>query len=230
LHDTLRIVSLNCASSAKAAEEVIALDPDIVLFQESPSREVLVAIGERLYGAGSHVCWGVDASIIARGEVVVVESPLSQRGNFVHARVKIDNSSIDIVSLRLLPNVFRMDLWSSSCWSAFRDNRERRRQQLSKIVSYLRGLPADAPVVVGGDFNAPPEDAALEMLRPQFSDSFPLAGRGWGGTIINDWPMIRIDQIWTTSQLKAIAVIAQKTAFSDHRMVVGDFSLDGDRR
>jgi len=118
-----------------------------------------------------------------------------------------------------------MDLWSPRCWEAFRENRERRRRQLNKIAKYVATIPADRPLVFGGDFNCPPGDAVLRLLRPRLTDSFTVAGRGWGGTIINDWPAIRIDQIWTSRQLAAVAVVARKTRFSDHRMVVGDFLL-----
>ena len=52
----------------------------------------------------------------------------------------------------------------------------------------------------GGDFNCPPRDAVFRLLEPRLTDAFAAAGRGWGATIIefSGWPLIRIDQIWTS--------------------------------
>jgi len=222
----LRIISLNCASSAAAAREALSLNPDIVLFQESPSHEELDSLGQEFFGPGNHVCWGVDASIVARGEVTPAAIPGPLNGNFVHARVLLNSSSFDVISLRLFPSVFRMDLWSTTCWQELRANRETRRRELQTIVDYVKSLPATSPLVFGGDFNAPPGDAVLRVLPLELSDSFHESGRGWGGTIINECPAIRIDQIWHTRQLRPCTVIARKTKFSDHRMVVGDFFVD----
>jgi hypothetical protein len=222
----LRIISLNCASNPAAAREALALYPDIILFQESPSHEDLDAIAQEFFGPGNHVYWGVDASIVSRGEVTPVVIPGPLIGNFVHASVQLEGSSFDVISLRLFPSVFRMDLWSTSCWQAFRASRDTRRSELRKIVSYVKTIPAGAPLVLGGDFNAPPGDAVFRVLPQELSDSFHEAGRGWGGTIINDWPAIRIDQIWHTREIQPRAVIAQKTQFSDHRMVVGEYFIE----
>ena len=227
--DSFRLITLNCAGIGEAAQEVVSLKPDIVLLQESPRPEELSALAEQLYGPGMHIHRGPDASIVALGEISIVNVTKEHRENFVHARVVLKGTSIDVISLRLLPSVFRMDLWSPRCWEAFRENRERRRQQLQKIAKYIETIPPDRPLIAGGDFNCPPGDAVLRLLRPRLSDSFTAAGRGWGGTIINDWPAIRIDAIWVSRQLRSVAVVARKTLFSDHRMVVGDFALaDGE--
>jgi endonuclease/exonuclease/phosphatase (EEP) superfamily protein YafD len=215
-------VTLNCASSAAAAREVAAFDPDIVLFQESPSRDDLEVVATEIFGAGDHVAWGVDASILARGEVTPVEVPAEHRENFVHAQVPWNGRTLDVISLRLYPCPVRIDLWSPRCWEVYRDNREKRRRELGAIASYLATLPESAIVVVGGDFNAPPGDAVFRYLSPRMQDAFPIAGRGWGGTITNDAPAIRIDQVWNSPQLLPLAAFARRTVHSDHRLVVVD--------
>lgn len=224
-HQDLRVVTLNCAGSAAAAREVIPYDPDIVLFQETPSRRELIALADELYGPGNHVWSGGDASIIASGPIVIVEVPQPFRDNFVHARVQIDSADVNVVSLRLYPNVVRVDLWSRACWKSHRHNREIRRRQLSKIASYLQTLPANEPTIVGGDFNVGPRDVVLRLLPQWLSDAFNVAGRGWGATIVNQWPLIRIDQIRTSQPIRPMSVVAKKTLSSDHRMVVGDFTI-----
>jgi endonuclease/exonuclease/phosphatase (EEP) superfamily protein YafD len=172
---------------------------------------------------------GVDASILARGHVTAVEVPPRFRGNFVHARVQLDGRTVNVISLRLFPCPVRFDFWSRDAWRYYRVNRENRRRQLEQIAEYIKTLPSDEPLIVGGDFNCPPRDAVLRLLEPRLTDAFAAAGRGWGATIIefSGWPLIRIDQIWTSNQLRATCAFAAAAAPSDHHMTVADFSLAG---
>ncbi len=197
---TIRVVSLNCAGKADAAEEVVALNPDVVLIQESPWRDSLEALARQMYGPGNHVQLGPDASILARGSVTPVAVPPALRENFVHARVDVDGKTIDVISLRLYPCPIRLDIWSPECWRNYQANRAIRRRQLTRIAAYIATLPADTRLIVGGDFNCPPRDAVTSLLKPRLTDAFTVAGRGWGATIIELFglPMIRIDQIWTS--------------------------------
>jgi len=76
-----------------------------------------------------------------------------------------------------------------------------------------------------GDFNAPPDDAVFRLLRPRFADAYRRAGVGWGNTIVNDYPVLRIDQIWVSDQFSPRLVYARATEHSDHRMVICDLRL-----
>lgn len=79
----------------------------------------------------------------------------------------------------------------------------------------------------GHAFNCPPEDATLRLLKPWLTDAFTVAGRGWGATIIEiaHLPLIRIDQIWTNAELRAVNAYAERAYGSDHHMVVADFEF-----
>lgn len=224
----LRVVSLNCAGAGTAARAVRTFDPDIVLLQESPSADVLTALATEMFGSSANLVRGVDASILARGRVREVQVPRELMGNFVHARVELDGTTINVISLRLYPCPVRLDLWSRACWQNYVSNREIRRRQLAQVANYIATLREDEPLIVGGDFNCPPRDAVFRLLEPRLADSFPVAGRGWGATIIElcGWPLIRIDQIWTSRQLRPESVFARRAYSSDHHMVVADFSLD----
>jgi endonuclease/exonuclease/phosphatase (EEP) superfamily protein YafD len=224
---SIRVVSLNCAGSSPAAREVQRLDPDIVLFQESPTFETLQSLAKEMYGSSENLVRGYDPSILARGRVTAVPVPPEFRGNVVHARVELDRRVINVISLRLFPCPVSLEFWSADCWRYYRTNRENRRRQLAKIADYAQLLPADELLVLGGDFNCPPRDAALELLRPWLSDAFVVAGRGWGATIIElaGVPMIRIDQIWTSPQLRAIDAFVDRATGSDHHMTVADLKL-----
>ncbi len=222
----VRIVTLNCAGAAGAASEVADHDPDIVLFQESPRKQSVQQLALELYGAGSHLAWYVDTSIIARGDVMPQRVPDEFRGNFVHALVRLDSErELDVICLRLRPPPVRVDLWSLDCWKAYQRDRADRRRELKRITDYAASLSNRHPIIIGGDFNTPPGDAVFALLSPDFSDAFQQAGRGWGRTILNEKPLLRIDQIWLGPSPRPLNVQAHRTENSDHRMVICD--LDG---
>jgi hypothetical protein len=84
-------------------------------------------------------------------------------------------------------------------------------------------------VVLGGDFNAPQGDAVFRCLTPRLHDAFREGGRGWGDTITNDVPFLRIDQVWVSRVFRAVSVVTRRTRHSDHRFVVCDLTIRRDR-
>ena len=221
----LRVVSLNCSGGdPAAAAEVIGWQPDVVLLQESPSRADVEQLARKLFGEDGGVLWGVDGSIIARGKFTPRPLPPALRNYFVQTHVRLpQGKEIELFSLRLMTPPFRLDFWSPSCWQAYRQNRRLQRRQMDAIRQQLNAVPKERAIIIGGDFNAPQGDAIFSALRPRLRDSFSRAGRGWGNTIINDFPALRIDQIWASEALQPHNVIARRTKNSDHRAVVADF-------
>ena len=91
--------------------------PDIVLLQESPGRVELQSLADALFGAKAAVVTGPDASMIVRGRVVLADLTPEQRSYFVQARVVLESGlEVEVFSLRLVPAVFRLDLWPPECW------------------------------------------------------------------------------------------------------------------
>ena len=144
----------------------------------------------------------------------------------MQARVRLaSGTEVEVFSIRLVPAVFRLDLWSPECWREQSRNRRKRRDQLRTIAKRIESLPADLPVIVGGDFNAPQGDAVFRSLKPRLRDAFREGGHGWGDTVINELPFIRIDQVWVSGAFRVVNVVARGTRHSDHRMVVCDLTI-----
>ncbi|MCA9101901.1 MAG: endonuclease/exonuclease/phosphatase family protein [Planctomycetales bacterium] len=223
----VRIVSLNCGSgSARAIAETAAYEPDIVLLQESPGGTVVAEAARELFGATAGHMSGADAAIIVRGELVPDDSNDRNNLHSVQATVRLDSGArLHVVSLRLEPPLVRLDLWSPDCWRAQTANRQLRRRQLVDVAKCFPPEDSPLPLIVGGDFNAPPGDAVFDLLAPRLSDSFVAAGLGWGNTITNVGPFTRIDQVWISEDLAATTVVARRTLYSDHRLVVADLLL-----
>jgi hypothetical protein len=217
----LRVISLSCAGgSVDAAAETASLQPDLLLLQESPSCEGLERLASRLFGADGSVLCGIGASIVARGRILSGEIPEPLGQSYAQARVRLRGGlEFEAVSLHLGPPLSWHGLWSAGNWRTQAEHRRARRERLKEMA---RGLESSAPLIVGGDFNAPGNDALLRVLKPRLRDAFREGGRGWGKTATNDMPLFRLDQVWVSPHWRAASVQALRTHHSDHRMVVCD--------
>jgi len=217
----IRVITLNCASSLDAVREAIPLKPEIILVQESPGSIELDQVRTEL-GPEWSLLAGVDASILARGKLTPVALPTGTT-NFMAAWLVLRGDKTMVVSLRLRPPVFRLDYWNLACWSAYAANKAARKKELAAIAAFIRLQRRGSPVILGGDFNTPPDHTTTQSLHPLASDSW-TAGRGWGATAINVFPMVRIDQVWATSHFQPINAFSRKTVNSDHQMTVADLA------
>ena len=214
----VRVVSLNVASSLDAGRELLALHPDIILTQESMGSDEIEKLRSEL-GDDWTVAFGVDASILARGDLKRVGEPPYPIN---HTAAWLDGTLI--VSLRLRPPVLRFDYWNPACWAAYADNLKAWRTELRGIVDFVLQEAAGRPFVMGGDFNTPPCQALTRLLREHAVDAFASSGRGWGATALNNYPFVRIDQIWSSpNYLVPVSGFTVKTEHSDHRIALADF-------
>jgi vancomycin resistance protein VanJ len=221
---SIRVISLNCASQTAAAEETRRWKPDIVLLQESPASNDVARLCREWFGPEGDYLFGWDCSIIARGQIKLLASPRSLR--FVRGQVRLgEGLLVDLASVRLLPPDTRFDLWSPECWRQHTHSRQIRRAQLQEVVANLGTRSSRDPMIAGGDFNAPAGDAIFRLLRGFLKDGFREAGRGWGNTAINTLPVCRPDQIWVSHSLRVQCSWVEKTEHSDHRMVISDLTL-----
>lgn len=221
----LRVVSLNCnVGRVRSVDEVSSWPPDIVLLQESPGSEQLASLATSLFGKEGTALHGGDVSILARGKIRPMFA--DPNSHFIHVEIEFPAGTfVDVVSVRLAPPVPRIDFWMPDFWADHRDKRVEHREQIAELMSHLQSIPKSHHLIVGGDFNSPPADDSLAELRKRLSDSFLTAGRGWGATGTNEYPLFRVDQIWVSENLQPESVTAHKTLHSDHRMVVCDLSV-----
>src|SRR6266850_3413151 len=169
----LRVVSFNSELGLGDASDVKPYMPDIVLLQESPGSTAIEKMAYEVFGAEAGVASGLDATIFARGTVIPAPLPLVSRRYFTEARVRLTTGiEIGIISLHLQTPPVRLDLWSDGAWTQLRAHRARQRRQMQVISERIAAMPANMPIIVGGDFNAPQGDAIFELLKPLLRDSF----------------------------------------------------------
>lgn len=221
--ERLRVVTINCSGgSRQAAAEAKVHQPDVVLLQESPSEEQIQSLAAELFGEQGSVAWSRDCSILARGAL----SEVDRQAHHTQALLTLpDGRQVALFCLRLSPPVVRYDLWNKSCWIEHTDQRLVHRQEADAIAAALAAVPTDGAIVLGGDCNVPAGDGALESWQPEVRDAFAVAGIGWGCTVLNRVPVLRFDQLWCSQLVEPVSVIAAKSQFSDHRLVVGEFRL-----
>jgi len=219
-----RVVTANCAQGNTAAlAETLRHLPDILLLQESPSRETLQKIVDEEWET-SDILYGPDTSILTRGKITPVQVPPNTKCTI--ATVELPSGhTIHVVSLRLSPPPASIEFWTANFWQSHCDNRLAHREELTDILLEVARLGTKHPVLIGGDFNLQPRDGALDTLRERYTDAFRAAGHGWGHTGTNRFPLFRVDQIWLGPGLKAVGVTAEANKQSDHRQVVCDIEI-----
>ncbi|QDT91089.1 endonuclease/exonuclease/phosphatase family protein [Gimesia algae] len=218
----LRVISLNAHGSGRAVAALKRYEPDLILIQETPGAGTLIEVGKTMLGENSGLLVGVDASILSRTPI----EPVASSVNYTIGKVRVKTGQeIIVVSLRLMPPPFRADLWNPECWRAYRDQRIHQRDELQLISRRLSELSSDLPVIVGGDFNVNPRDPIFRELPANLSDAFVTAGIGWGNTITNEAPFLRIDQVWINDFFKSVQVFSAAASDTDHRLVLADLIL-----
>lgn len=214
-----RVVSLNCAAgSIEAAEEAFGLGADIVLLQEVSSKSEFRAAAERF--GYRQIVWAVDDAIYLRqsDSFELLGNPVSGR-DFASCEIRIGESKWRVISLRLAPPVFRLDWWNPACWSEYSEDAKKRRARIVEIRREAGLLDNQTGELIGGDFNT------THPGMMDLNDVGRKAGRGWMGTGTNDFPLARVDQLWSSDSLIWHQAFVVKTKNSDHRMLIADFSV-----
>jgi len=224
---TLRVVTLNCrGSNAASAREAAAWKPDVIFLQEMRGYAAgpIRLLAHELWGGAGTVVFASDTTILAHGRLTAAPAPAGPGPQFVQATLtRPDGRKLEVASVHLEGHVTDLRFWNWRTWRAHAHKQRRHRLYLAEVMMRSLEQAGNRPCLIGGDFNSPAGDRTFETLRPRFADAFAEAGLGWGNTFRNDWPLLRIDQVWATAELQPRAALAVKTRHSDHRMVVVDF-------
>ena len=96
-------------------------------------------------------------------------------------------------------------------------------RELTDLCAALAG----APIAIGGDLNAMPEERAPVWLAERYWDAWAAAGVGGGSTFPSTDPSARIDYLFVSSGVRVVAVSVGKSQdASDHLPVVADLLLE----
>ena len=218
----VRVVTFNCAGGTEAAvmEALLVEGADIWLLQEAAGENQI----KRLIAKSKfklHSISGPDAAIVSRFPL----TPMSAKGNAVATDIQLDSQKrVRVVSLRLQPPVLAFEFWSEEARQKYADDAPQRLEELEEILQSSMARTA-RPSLVGGDFNTN-DRHSLSKAFAEWSEADRAAGRGWPGTGINDFPFARVDQIWSSPEIKVLQSFVVKSKHSDHRLVVADYIIE----
>lgn len=90
----------------------------------------------------------------------------------------------------------------------------KRSEQVNRIIESIN--KSALPAIICGDFNDTPMSYTYYTLSKERKDSFEEAGKGFGGTFLPVWPLLRIDYILFPDEFECSEHTIHKIEYSDH--------------
>jgi len=234
---TVRVVTYNVhvglQGADRVAETVRGLQPDVICLQEAWHSPVLPL---RRAFPGYHGLESMELDTLARFPIESHRRVPFAMGWRHGLETKLDVHGVPLTVLNV--HFITGTHPSGSVERALRERTVReylrltvaaRRAQVATVMRWLdeqRG-----PAIVVGDFNTPPGAWSLRPLRERMTDAFAAAGLGFGHTFPSEFPLIRIDYIWCTPDIRVRSCRVVRSAASDHCALVAELELPaGPRR
>lgn len=223
----IRVMTLNCRSFelGNPVPEILAWKPDIVLLQEVHPFWVR-SIAEQLFqndGGGDYRVHKANG-IVSRWPIRDMVRQDAYRD--LHVLIEQpDGAMLKVANVHLLSAVTDLRVWHWDCWRAhWQARKQRRAELLSTLKSFSRMMPEqELASIIGGDFNAPPQDSCFDLVEDNYDDGFMRAGVGWPNTFPARSSFLRLDRILCSSGLRAVRAKVLNLPTTDHRMVIVDF-------
>ncbi|MCC7494548.1 MAG: endonuclease/exonuclease/phosphatase family protein [Fimbriimonadaceae bacterium] len=80
------------------------------------------------------------------------------------------------------------------------------------------------PLLIAGDFNTPPRGRLYGQFAARYTDAFAAVGGGTGYTYHRRLPLLRIDYLWSSPELRPLSCRVLPTPGSDHRPVLAEYA------
>ncbi len=218
-------------------EEVLAVNPDIICFQEfSPRNEPFKPLRDKYpYRYNRYTQIVLSKYPITHGEDLGLESIRTSNGA-MFVDVDVDGVFVRVYNIHLHSNrisgkVDEMkentdikDLNDKETYDKTKDilalvkrTSAVRSSQASQVKRHCNTSPY--PTLICGDFNDPPQSFTYRILSQGMKDTFVEAGRGFGFTYKGNIPFLKIDYILTTPDIHVQSAQITDTEISDHKML-----------
>jgi endonuclease/exonuclease/phosphatase family metal-dependent hydrolase len=202
-------------------EAVERLAPDVLLLQESGPRRKLRAFAAATGMEAVGDPWSpfrrrVKNAVLVRPPWRVVQ----------HRLERFDGSTRFYPRGALIAQAGRAGrrVWTVS--THFGLSPAERIAHVRELTDLCAGL-AGAPIVLGGDLNATPEQRAAAWLADRYWDAWATAGSGEGATFPASDPTARIDFLFASAGLVVDgASVGKAPDASDHLPVVADLRIE----
>jgi vancomycin resistance protein VanJ len=229
----LRVMTWNIESLGESPPGVLAAirreAPDVLLLQEitrDRGPDPLPWLEARLPGWAS--VHAGDVAIfsphrLGRARRHPMELGLSTRV-VLQVPMRLHGRTVQVITVHFstaLPRPLREHVWNHPRHSMQIAAAVRARQS-EKLLAVIERTAE--PTVVGGDFNSPPGSVAFEWVADRLQSAFDTAGTGFGWTFPARFPLLRIDHLFVSRDLRVLNCRVLPLRASDHRPVVADLA------
>lgn len=242
----LSVLSLNVRYYSYGEDKIFnfidSVDADIVLLSENtlPPDSIMIIgnIGKKYY-----VCSGkkYETAILSKYPVLLcreIELPTHQaslsgsndidslyinpKRSFTHIRFSFKNREMDALSVRLIAGRPKSNKLKDQVeWGRYLVKKQT--EEIEVLVNYLNTL--ERPLVFGGDLNTPPNAKVMKPLYKLAEDAARVQTFIPGPTFRTEFPVTRLDYIFTMNGLKTVEYSRLKADVSDHLPVYVMLSL-----
>jgi len=221
----LRVVTYNVRGFRDGLDEVVEaverVTPDVLLLQESGARRKLRALAASTGMEAVSDPWSPPRRRVKNA--VLVRPPWRVVQHRLH---RFDGSTRFYPRGALVAQAGRAGrrIWAVSTHLGLAPSeRIAHARELTDVCAGLSG----APIVLGGDLNATPEQRAPAWLADRYWDAWAAAGSGTGDTFPASDPTARIDYVFASAGLVVDAASVGKAPdASDHLPVVADLRIE----
>lgn len=215
----LRVLSFNTHRSTGSlnaiAEEILELDPDVVLLQEVDRRMLRTgAVDQAEVLADAVGMDGAFSANLARGSGHYGTLILSRFDIVQHGRVPLVRSprsearGLQWVTLEVSGQAVRV--YNTHLDARHPDVRLAQARQVAGILA-----EDDVPTILGGDLNAWPASAAVSAIAGQLTDTWTAAGQGRSATSPRGR---KIDYLFVRGLRPLLSQVAASGASDHHRL------------
>lgn len=229
--DTFSVVTLNVQGSnvelGEATEWLLAQAPDLILLQETAEGydRRLAALYD-VYAHEDHIEGSVrifSRYAILEREVLSLEDEPGREA--LRLLLNQDGRELAVYAVHIsLPLRARGDSYvDMDLQGLLRYDESRRNAQIRRLLEIVER--EGAPFIVAGDFNMSDSSLIYDEIAARMDDAWRAAGNGAGRTWpvaeAIDWPpliqpVLRIDYVWTSAELRAAAAHVGEAVGSDH--------------
>jgi len=211
-------------------------NPDVIFFQEKPEtlKKELNSLGFK-YSIERNVV-GIYSKYPIETFSEIIQKKQKNNGHALYADIKIKEKTIRFINVYLEPFYLEKNMLIPEYNSKINkekveklgmklsDNFVIHQKQVNEIQNIIENSPY--PIILGGDLNAVPNSYEYYTFSRILSDAFVESGRGFS-TSFHDYKFpIRIDYIFSSSDLKATKyTIKRDMKISDHFPIISHFDI-----
>lgn len=142
--------------------------------------------------------------------------------SFSHIKFRFNDDEVNAISVRLIAGRPKTnELKDQIEWGKYLVKKQT--EEIETLVNYLKAL--EGPIVLGGDFNAPPNARIMKPLYNIAEDAAYVNNFFPSPTFRTEFPVVRLDYIFSLNGLKPVEYTKINVKVSDHFPVFAKLEL-----